>query len=750
MKNLFTIFLTLAFLPFSLMATEVTVTGQVFFGETEEPVADYSVLYHVLAAPFLEGEVFTNTAGEYTITLDLDFAAAPEIPILLEAFDFCNGFVETRDIIVSENGIQDGETDFYVCLDIFPPPPPEGCQAFFAYDQIEASPYVVQFYDLSYHTGPIDNWAWEFGDGNTSIDPVPVHEYDTTGEYTVTLTITADTCVSTIVMPVLITNLDGPCDCDDEFNPVCVINPNGEVVTLPNACFAECLGFGPGTFVDCEDCDCPFTFEPVCVQGINGEEITFPNACFAECEGYTATDFVDCQGSSSCPCPLYFDPVCVVVNGDTLQFENACFAECEGYEANEYFYCALAPCNCGPEFDPVCVLSPDGLLFFFPNACYAECEGFSPDEFIDCNTGGYEDCIAGFYYEFDPQSGTTISFFDESYAFEGDVISWQWEFGDGNTSDEQNPVHQYSADGIYEVSLTITTSEGCTSAAIQHICVGEGGIFPGPDCQAMFFFEQDDMDLNTFTFFDMSFGAADSWAWDFGDGNTSDEPNPIHTYANPGTYLVTLAITAGDCESTMAMLIFTADDIWYNDECSALFLPLIIPDSNHVFFLNLSSPDAVSFEWNFGDGTSSNEFMADHQYATGGSYNVSLTITTADGCTNTFTVTLNLSGNGLTANPAFTLISSTTKEPSITPFAVKAYPNPVSKELAVELRQIEAGPYQLQLWTMNGQMVKQNWYELPTSDTQTVFLNFAGLPAGLYLLKVQQPSSVQTLKIVKK
>ncbi|MCB0557647.1 MAG: PKD domain-containing protein [Lewinellaceae bacterium] len=748
MKNLFTLFLALAWLPFSLMATEVTVTGKVFFGAIEEPVSDYLLSYRVLAAPFMEDEILTNSEGEFTLTLDLDFTATPEIPVMFEVFDFCNGFMETRVIIVNEDGVQGGELDFYICLDIFPPPPPEGCEAYFAYDQIEASPYIVQFHDLSYSSGPVDSWAWEFGDGATSSEPAPVHEYDTTGEYTVTLTITADTCSSTIVMPVHIANF-GPCDCGGDFNPVCVISPDGEVITLPNACFAECLGFGPDTFVDCGDCDCTFDFDPVCVLGDDGEEIAFPNACWAECEGYTSNDFVDCQGPADCPCPTYFDPVCVLENGDTLQFDNPCFAECEGYGPDDYFFCAPAPCNCGPEFEPVCVFSPDGVVFLFPNACIAECEGFSPDDFVDCDTGGYEDCIASFYYEFDLQSATTLSFFDDSFAFEGDVISWQWDFGDGNASDEQNPVHQYAADGIYEVSLAITTSAGCTSTTVQHICVGEGGVFPGPDCQAMFFFEQGQDDLNTFAFFDLSFGTADSWSWDFGDGNTSDEQNPVHTYADAGTYFVTLTITAGDCESTMAMLLFTADDIWYNDACNALFLPLVIPDSNQVFFLNLSSPDAVSFEWDFGDGGASTEFMVGHQYATGGSYNVSLTITTANGCTSTFTVTLNLNGNGLTGTPAFTLLNSAKDEPLTAGTAVKAYPNPVSSELAVQLTQVEAGSYQLQLWTMNGQMVKQDFHELPASDKQTLLLNLDGLPAGLYWLKVQQPSGVQTLKIVK-
>ncbi|WP_353779370.1 hypothetical protein [Winogradskyella sp. 3972H.M.0a.05] len=98
------------------------------------------------------------------------------------------------------------------------------------------------------------------------------------------------------------------CECYEDFNPVCVEVQTGsgqvEIIVFPNACYAECEGFTPNDFVECEDnggngCDsCTTDFDPVCVlieTPVGTEIYTFPNACYAECEGFTEADFVDCE-----------------------------------------------------------------------------------------------------------------------------------------------------------------------------------------------------------------------------------------------------------------------------------------------------------------------------------------------------------------------------------------------------------------------------------------------------------------------
>ena len=75
---------------------------------------------------------------------------------------------------------------------------------------------------------------------------------------------------------------------------------------------------------------------------------------------------------------------------------------------------------------------------------------------------------ADFSYSAD---GLTVDLTDQSRDPGGSIAAWQWDFGDGNSSDVQNPSHTYAADGVYEVSLTVTDNEGATDTTVQQVTV---------------------------------------------------------------------------------------------------------------------------------------------------------------------------------------------------------------------------------------------------------------------------------------
>jgi MYXO-CTERM domain-containing protein len=89
--------------------------------------------------------------------------------------------------------------------------------------------------------------------------------------------------------------------------------------------------------------------------------------------------------------------------------------------------------------------------------------------------------IAAFSYM---ASGTTVTFIDESTDPDGTVVAWEWHFGDGSTSDDNNPIHTYDAAGTYTVALTVTDDGGNTDTASMSITVSadspDGGVTP-PD-----------------------------------------------------------------------------------------------------------------------------------------------------------------------------------------------------------------------------------------------------------------------------
>ncbi len=83
--------------------------------------------------------------------------------------------------------------------------------------------------------------------------------------------------------------------------------------------------------------------------------------------------------------------------------------------------------------------------------------------------GGNIPPVADFTYVVD---GLTVTFTDQSYDPDGTVVSWDWDFGDGGTSTLQNPVHTYTADGTYNVTLTVTDNEGATGSKTKAIMAG--------------------------------------------------------------------------------------------------------------------------------------------------------------------------------------------------------------------------------------------------------------------------------------
>jgi PKD repeat protein len=126
------------------------------------------------------------------------------------------------------------------------------------------------------------------------------------------------------------------------------------------------------------------------------------------------------------------------------------------------------------------------------------------------------------------------------------VITWFWEFGDGQTSTQQNPTHYYATGGTYEVCLTILATNNNGETCCNRICYTVDVCDPS-GCEIFpAFGTQIDYASYTVFFNDQSTGTgtACDWFWDFGDGNTdAGNPNPVHSYGGPGFYYVCLTVT---------------------------------------------------------------------------------------------------------------------------------------------------------------------------------------------------------------
>lgn len=246
--------------------------------------------------------------------------------------------------------------------------------------------------------------------------------------------------------------------------------------------------------------------------------------------------------------------------------------------------------------------------------------------FAICNDSVAGDCQADFTYVNDPIDQLYVSFYDQSTPV-GNIDSWYWDFGDGNSSNLQNPVHVYNSFGTYNVCLTITTDDSCTSIFCQDVTIGNT-----LDCQADFNSFPDSTNQGTVYFYDLSYanGNINSWFWEFGDGSTSTEQNPTHVFNELGTYNVCLTITAdSNCTSTYCQDVLVGGGS--GGDCLADFN--YFTDSTNqglVYFYDLSIPvgNIETWFWDFGDGTGSGEQNPTHTFSQAGTYNVCLTITT--------------------------------------------------------------------------------------------------------------------------
>ncbi|KKG23085.1 cell surface protein [Methanosarcina sp. 2.H.T.1A.6] len=127
----------------------------------------------------------------------------------------------------------------------------------------------------------------------------------------------------------------------------------------------------------------------------------------------------------------------------------------------------------------------------------------------------------------------------------GTPTKWDWNFGDGTNSADQNPAHTYSSAGTYTVTLTVSNSNGQTSKTGAITVLQTSEPVPEPLIPIADFSSDvtsGNAPLNVL-FTDKSTGTPTAWNWDFGDGTNSADQNPAHTYSSAGTYTVTLTVS---------------------------------------------------------------------------------------------------------------------------------------------------------------------------------------------------------------
>ncbi|MFQ5812688.1 MAG: PKD domain-containing protein [Anaerolineae bacterium] len=261
----------------------------------------------------------------------------------------------------------------------------------------------------------------------------------------------------------------------------------------------------------------------------------------------------------------------------------------------------------------------------------------APNELPVANADGPYQAVTGEYITFTGE---------KSYDPDGEIVSWQWDFGDGSPGYGQVEIHYYGKPGVYNVTLTVTDDDGASDSHTTWAEIGEP-VPPVADADGPYWGVVGE--YITFTgekSYDRD-GEIVSWHWDFGDGSTDYGQVVTYAYEEPSTYNVTLIITDNDGASD--------SDTAAAEIGKPIEPPVADADGpyegwvdEYIRFTGEKSydPDGkiVSWQWDFGDGSKGSGEVVTHVYKEPGDYKVTLTVTDDDGASDSDTTWAEIGG----------------------------------------------------------------------------------------------------------
>jgi PKD repeat protein len=474
--------------------------------------------------------------------------------------------------------------------------------AFVAEPESGPAPLAVHFYDQS--IGEPFVWVWNFGDGTTSGDRHPVHTYETSGTYTVSLTVRNSAGEDSLTKNEYISVHEG---ITAEF----IADVTSGTAPLEVAFTDLSTGHPTAWEWDFGDGQTSDSRNPRHTYGSPGRytvsltakndltEDTVSKTDYIVVESSLQADFDGDPRSGTAPLDVVFTDLSAgTPTSWEWQFGDGQTSDVQD-PAHRY---------AGPGIYDVSLTVRNGF-------------GSSTIKKSGFITVG-DALVADF--EADRTGGPApleVRFSDRSG---GTPTSWFWDFGDTATSTKQSPAHTYKKEGTYTVTLTVTSAFGtATEVKANYITVGttpSAGFTATP--------RTGPAPLSV-SFTDQSTGSPDSWLWNFGDGTTSTLKNPIHSYSRSGTYSVTLTVANAFGQDTYTQEGYITVGVLPQADFSAA--PRTGTPPLEVQFSDLSSGSPVSWTWDFGDGGASNLRNPLHSYARAGSYTVKLTVSNTYG-----------------------------------------------------------------------------------------------------------------------
>lgn len=449
---------------------------------------------------------------------------------------------------------------------------------------------------FSNNTTGASTYAWAFGDGNTSTSSSPANKYAKAGTYKVVLTATSS----------------ASCATKDSIYVEAFPVPKASF-TVAAACDGNASDFKNTSSISAGTMSNSWDF-----GDFNGtSNNTSPSYTYASANTYTAQ--LIATSNNGCMDTATANAVVNALPSPDFSFSNVCLGNSMSFSnsssgASSYAW-SFGDGNSSTSSAPSNTYSTDGQ---YTVTLEAKSSAGCTDDISKTVTvyalptasfTATNECLG------DDMTTTNLSSGASSYA---------WTFGDGNSSTSTAPTHNYATSGSYTVSLTATSSNSCTDNMSRSVTIYS---LPAASFSAAAVCE------GTATSFTNSTSGTNTYVWNFGDGTSSSLASPSKTYTAYGRYDVILTAT-----SSNGCVDADTNRVTINEQPVAAFTATTECSGDSTSFTNNSTGTIFSHAWNFGNGNTSNSANPKALYTSGGNYNVSLSVSTAQGCNDRETV----------------------------------------------------------------------------------------------------------------
>lgn len=526
--------------------------------------------------------------------------------------------------------------------------------------------------------------SWTFGDGASSRLTNPGHMYSSAGTYSVKLTVTtAEGCMNSMTKSVTVNP-----------NPVASFTAKA-LCTGPNVDFTNTSTIGGGSIASSQ-----WNYGDASTGTSNSHT-------YAKAGVYNVTLMVTsdkgCMTSSTSPVAVYEAPVA------KFSTTNVCLGELAKF-TNQSSNASNVSWNFGDggssnANNPTHLYSSASSFTVTLTARNPiGCDNVTTGTVVVSNNPTADFTAA------DGCEGLATSFTNTS---SGSATS-SWNFGDGSMSTQNNPSHVFESSGNKTVTLVVRNGAGCSDEVSKSVVINTS-----PTAA----FTATGNCLGTETMFSNTSQNGTSFAWSFGDGNTSNNANPANTYTATGDYRVLLIVSNTNCFDSIEQVVSIN--------------PLPNSDFTHttngreVSFSPIEL-GGTSYDWDFDDGNTSTSIAPVHRFAAASvqTYNVCLTLTDKAGCTSVKCNDVNVDLVGVEdvdANVVFNV-----------------YPNPNTGRFAVTLGDISSS-IEIALYDTKGVLVTVVDTTKPTTQYD---IDVTGVAEGVYFVRVKNGEYTSTQKVV--